>query len=142
MPYLFEHTVRFQDIDGAGIMFFGQLFDYCHYAFEELLSDAGIPFAELLQSRSWAMPLVHAEADYRRPLRHGDRVRIAVELARVGTTSITFAYRVESAAPPHELRATASLVHVIVDLASFERRPIPAELLAGLTRVGLHATAP
>jgi len=29
--------VRFQDVDSAGVLFFGRIFDYCHHAYEDLI---------------------------------------------------------------------------------------------------------
>src|SRR5688500_10530099 len=72
----FHHSVtaRFSEIDRAGIVFFGRYFEYCHAAFEELLARM---FGDLEQSFAaglWTMPLVHAEADFARPVRLGDRL--------------------------------------------------------------------
>ena len=33
--------IRFQDVDAAGVLFFGRIYDYCHQAYEELWAAAG-----------------------------------------------------------------------------------------------------
>lgn len=133
----FEHTVtvRFHEVDRAGIVFFGRAFEYCHIAFEELLTAALGHVAAGLERGGWGMPLVHAEADYRRPMRMGDRLAIALAVERVGRRSIAFAYAIRG--PDGDLRATARLVHAFVDLDGFRPRDVPAELLQGLSRLGL-----
>jgi hypothetical protein len=37
VPFVHHHTARFFEIDRAGIVFFGRIFEFCHEAFEELL---------------------------------------------------------------------------------------------------------
>ena len=62
MAFQSEITVAFNDIDAAGIVYFGTVFDYCHRTLEELLKTIKIPLPQILQTESWAMPLVHAAA--------------------------------------------------------------------------------
>lgn len=146
----FDHTltVRFQEADRAGIMFFGRIFDYCHTAIEELLeaADCGIAANFDAKTGGFGMPLVHAEADYLAPCRHGERLTIAVSLERMGTSSVTFAFAIHG---PHrdsttdaesgDLRARARFVHSCVALDSFTKCPVPDVLRDGLRRLGLLA---
>ena len=92
MPFETEFTVAFNDIDAAGIVYFGNVFDYCHRAYERLLEAASLPLSHILANENWAMPLVHAEADYKHPMRHGERITIRVELLKVGRSAIHFRY--------------------------------------------------
>ena len=127
-------TVRFHEVDRAGIVFFGRFFEYCHIAYEELvieiLGDMNRCFDE-----GWAMPLVHAESDYKRPLRLGDRIRVSLSVERLGTSSVTFAYTLYG--PEDDLRAKAKLVHAFVDTQGFGSRTAPKEFVDGLRRLGL-----
>ena len=77
----FEHTLtaRFFEIDRAGIVFFGRFFEYCHATFEEMLLAALPDWNGAFDHSGWGMPLVHAEADFSRPVRMGDRLRIAMD---------------------------------------------------------------
>lgn len=136
----FERTllVHFHEIDRAGIVYFARIFEYCHRVYEELLEAALGPLEPLFRQKDWGLPLVHAEADYARPLRLGDRVRVQARVERLGERSVTFAYTLVCARTG-ELRATARLVHACVtwgddDLAG---RPVHPELVAGLRRLGL-----
>jgi len=131
------HTVRFHETDRAGIIYFSRVFEYCHFAFEELLSAVFGSVEEVFARGSWGMPLVHAEADYARPCRLGDRLVIELRVEELRGRSIAFAYRVRGADDPDDLRAMACFVHAFVDLASFKARAAPAELAAGLERLGL-----
>src|SRR4051812_46777039 len=111
----FEHalTVRFYEIDRAGIAFFGRFFEYCHTAFEEMLAAALGDLERTMTDLSWSLPLVHADADFAAPVRYGDRLIVALEVERVGETSVTFRYTVRAAADGTP-RAKVKLVHACI----------------------------
>ena len=134
---VFRHSVtaRFFEIDRAGIVFFGRFFEYCHATFEELLARLYGNPEESFAAGRWAMPLVHAEADFQKPVRMGDRIDIALGVERLGERSVTFAYALTSAdGAPH---ARVKMVHACIDLKTFKPRAVPDDLVAGLTRLGL-----
>lgn len=136
---VFERTllVHFHEIDRAGIVYFARIFEYCHRVYEELLEQVVGPLEPFFQAKDWGLPLVHAEADYARPLRLGDRVRVQVRVERLGERSVSFAYTL-TCATTGEPRAKARLVHACVALGGdFSGRPIHPDFVAGLRRVGL-----
>ena len=134
----YEATVRFHHVDTAGILYFSRLFELCHEMLEELLRASGFPLEEILKSNDWVMPIVQASADYRRPMRLGEKLKISVFVSHVGTSSLTFDYEVidEGGAP----RAEAKLVHVVLNAKTFQSRTIPDEFLDSLNRLGLIHT--
>src|SRR5918912_3710644 len=99
----FEHRrrVRFQDTDPAGIVFFANIFVYCHEAFEEMLRDAGLPLEAIIASREQVLRLVHADADFERPLRVGVLVTIRTSVASVGERSFRMQYEMFDEAGAH-----------------------------------------
>lgn len=134
-----ELSVRFPDVDAAGIVYFAKAFDYAHLAWEELLAAGGLPLHEAIPGRPWILPLIHAEADYRRPMRFGERLRVEANLTDVGASTVTLRYALRGA--EGELRATVTLVHCAVDKTSARRIPLPEEVLAVLGRAGLSVPA-
>jgi YbgC/YbaW family acyl-CoA thioester hydrolase len=127
---LYEHPteIRFQDVDAAGILFFARVFDLFHDAFFAGLAARGIRFAEVLAAKRWASPLVHAEADYRRPMRFGDRVVVELVRVELGNTSMTTRYRIRGADDPNQVHASGHLVHAFVLLEPFRSCPVPDEV--------------
>lgn len=91
---MFEHefTVRFGDVDQAGVVYFPRYFDFFHRTFETFLEDAGVSFREMMMKDRVGFPAVHAEADYRSPLFLGDRCTLALSVVKVGRASVTFQY--------------------------------------------------
>lgn len=135
MAWEVELTARFYEVDRAGIVFFGRIFEYCHVAYEELWTAALGRFEAAFEAAEWATPLVHAEADFKRPIRMGDRFTVSLELVERGERSLTFGYRLVGI--DGTLRATARLVHAVVDPQTFKPIAAPASLLDALRKVGL-----
>jgi YbgC/YbaW family acyl-CoA thioester hydrolase len=136
LAFTHEITVRFHEVDRAGIAFYGRVFQYVHVAFEELLLAMGPGWTSVFDGDGWGMPLVHAEADFKRPMALHDRLVITAEVTAMSKRSLTFEFRVVGA-EDGVLRATARQVHAFVDLAAFEPISMPDELRAGLDRMGL-----
>lgn len=142
MPaFVFELPVRFADVDHAGIVYYPRFFHYFHLTFEELFRARMGPraYVDLLDRERIGFPAVHAEADYRAPLRFGDTARVELSVAKLGTTSITFAYRVlraaepatgERAAVPATVCAIGKVVTAVVDLAAFRATTAPPAVTA------------
>lgn len=119
------HRLRptFYQADPAGVLFYGRVFELFHQAFAAFIVAAGVPYETHFAIRDYAMPVVHAEADYRRPIRPGEELDVRVTLRRLGESSIGLGYEIVDAAG--EVRATGTEVHVAVDAATFRKRPLP-----------------
>ncbi len=131
-PY--THTVRFADTDAAGVAYFARLFDWCHAAYEEALQAAGVPLPEFFGGRSIAVPIVHAEADYRAPLRVGDRLHIHLQPHPRSESSFEICYRVEREG---QLCAAILTVHCSIDPTTRQRSPLSPALLSWCERQGV-----
>lgn len=122
-------NVRFQDVDAAGVLFFGRIFDYSHHAYEELIESSGVDRAHYFAGAEYLVPIAHAEADYRNPIRVGERVTVAIDVTRVGRASFRLRYRVTGRAD-EDLRAEVVTVHAFVDRATMRPISIPEHLRA------------
>jgi 1,4-dihydroxy-2-naphthoyl-CoA hydrolase len=137
--YSMTRPVRFQDIDAAGIIFFARVFEYLHDAFFECLASRGIDIAAVLSSRAWGMPVVHAEADYRRPLRFGDAVAVELDSADIGESSLTARYTIRDASERARVYCEGRTVHVFIDRDTSRTRPVPDEVRAAFTAAATPA---
>jgi 4-hydroxybenzoyl-CoA thioesterase len=94
MAYTQRRTVRFEEVDFARIVYFPRLFGYCHQTFEDFFRDeVGVSYPDMLQERRVGYPAVHAESDFKAPLRFGDPVRIVMDVVKLGGRSVTCRYR-------------------------------------------------
>lgn len=128
----FRHVVtpRFHEVDRVGIVFFGRAFEYAHICLEELLH-AGFGGPAGIEALGLAMPLVHVEADYRRPMRHAQPIEIEATVLRCTTRSVTFQFVLGA-------HCTVRLKHAfrrIEDFSAFER---PPAFDAALRKIGLE----
>ena len=137
MSFQYSVTARFHEVDRAGIVFFGRVYEYAHICFEEMLHAAFERPDTIFEQLGFALPLVHSEASFSRPIRQGDRLDIAMEVATLSSRSITFAYRLCGQGNPDDLRAVVRLKHACVSFPEFKpvhRSPLFDD---GLVRVGL-----
>jgi 4-hydroxybenzoyl-CoA thioesterase len=151
-PFIHSFPVRFADVDHAGIVYYPRFFHYFHVAFEELWRERIGPraYVELLDEDRVGFPAVHAEADYKAPLRFGDTAEVELRVVRLGASSITFGYQVRRAAEAEEagrparpaaLCAVGQVVCAVVDLAAFKATPVPPAVAALLADLVEPATA-
>ena len=123
--FRFETVIRLAHTDAAGIIFYGRLFDLIHFAYEAMLDDIGFPLPTDVAQAPVVLPIVHASADYRSPLRLNDRVDIEVAVEKVGERSFTLGYRVTAG---DQVCVEARTVHVAVSRVDYKAAPLPDEL--------------
>jgi len=111
MATTYAATISLGDTDAAGVLFFARLFDFVQRAFEAHIGARGLPIARCLSEGVFA-PVVHAEADYRTPLRLGDAITIESSVESIGDSSVRMAYIVRKS--DGALAAEALVVHVCI----------------------------
>jgi len=122
-----ERDVRFQEVDAAGIVFYPRVLEYFSDTFIAFLGDRGTKLAEVLRENRWGAPLRHAEADYFKPLRYGDRIEVALVRALLEQSEICVGWRVARCSDG-VVTSVGQTVHVFVDMRTFKRCSVPAEL--------------
>lgn len=129
----FETKIRLQFTDAAGVMFYARLFELAHLAFEDMLDAIGHPLPEDLAGAEVAFPIVHAEADYRAPMRLGNKVRIdvTVEGVRSRVFKLGYTFMLEDGTKAAE----AQTIHAAVGRGVRDATVLPAALVAALKSV-------
>ncbi len=134
MAYTSIQKIRFDDVDGAGIVYYPRFLHLCHAAFEDFFDDvAPFGYPQLIRDRRLGFPTVHIEADFKAPLSYGDIAVVTLSVVRVGTSSMTIAYEV-CRKRDSTLCFTAAITAVLIDLDTQQSQPITAELRAVLER--------
>ena len=130
----YAFRVAFHEVDRAGVLFFAHLFRHAHDAYEAWLASRGVTLGELAEGRPCRLPLVHAEADYLAPLRHGEEIGVTLAVEVVGDSSFTLACELRG--PDGGLRARVRTVHVAVDPTTERPMSLPVSLREVLASPG------
>ena len=132
---MFSYSARIQlhQTDAAGIIFYSRQFEIAHDAYEALMEHLGFPLQEQIAEGSFYLPIVHADADYIRPVRCGDSVEIALMVSHIGNSSFTLNYLLND--PEGAEVGKVNTVHVCVDRESGASIKIPAGLRKALESV-------
>lgn len=126
-----ECKVNFFDADPAGIIFYASLFKFSHAAYEELLKSLKTERDYFFDSEL-VLPIVHAEADYLKPIKAGDILNVNVHVSRLLKSSFELTYTFEL--PDRSIAAKAKTVHVAVSKNSFTKAYLPEDLYSGLSK--------
>lgn len=122
LPAVFTHvsSVRFQDVDAAGVVFFARIFDYFHDAYVAYLAKHGLPLDRVLTSADWGLPIRHAEADYFHPMRFGDEIAVELVGALAADSEVRIAYRIagDSSGGSPRVLAVGHTRHVAISRSS------------------------
>ncbi len=113
--------IYLRDTDATGVLYFTELQRIALEAFEDHFD-----LKKMLGSSDFLLPIVHAEADYKAPLRCGDEVDISFTIAP-GTSSLKVSYQIMLG---EVLAGTVTIVHVAVDRTTLTSIPLPESLKA------------
>ncbi len=128
-----ERYISFSDCDPAGIMFFSRAFEIVHIAYEKFLfkNDLGGFF----EGKGIIIPLVHAEADYKIPLKAGMTVIVMVKLGEIKENSFSLAYNIYDS--ENRIAAKVKTVHVVVSAETQTKCEVPDNLKNALLKLEL-----
>jgi 4-hydroxybenzoyl-CoA thioesterase len=129
--------------DPAGIVYYPRFFEMFHAAMETWFAAClQLPYDAVIVGRKIGFPSVHTDADFVAPTRFGERVGVELRVARLGASSIRFAYTIRGPGGEADVRATGTTVCAVMDLdpqsATFRRAvPVPADLRAKIEAFGV-----
>ncbi|MBU3665142.1 MAG: acyl-CoA thioesterase [Chthoniobacterales bacterium] len=122
LRYDTEITVRFEDADPAGVVFYPRALALAHAAVEEMIRRSALGWEEWFASKTHAAPLRRAEADFFLPMRAGERFTARASVEKIGDTSVEFS--VAFANSRDEVAAKIRTVHVLVDSSTGRPKPL------------------
>lgn len=94
MTIRYELNITFGDADPAGIAYYPRILDFCHRAFETFFEKAlGENYADVFMKQNVGYPTVHLDADFRAPMRFGDRMAVDVSICEISGRTVTFQYQ-------------------------------------------------
>jgi 4-hydroxybenzoyl-CoA thioesterase len=128
MAFVSEQKIRFDDVDGAGIVYYPQYFHLCHKAFEDFFDSSDQPsYPKLINELRRGFPTVAIQSDFSAPLGYGDIAIVELSIEKIGSSSATFSYRINKK-QNSELCFSAQITLVFMDLDKHQVLPIPDDL--------------
>jgi 1,4-dihydroxy-2-naphthoyl-CoA hydrolase len=124
--FTIDFSVRLPDTDAAGILFFGNYFRLAHDAYEAFMESIGFSLRHIIREADFLVLIAHAEADYEKPLRLGDKVTVELVIESVRQTSFVLSYSLKDA--QNDVAAKVQTVHVTVEKKSGDKIPLPEML--------------
>ncbi len=95
-----KRTVRFGETDAAGVVHFLQLFKWCHEAWEESLEKYGVALKDIFPTTQLkicehyvALPVVHCEANYFKPLYVGDSINTEIYPEKINDSTFILRFK-------------------------------------------------
>ncbi len=120
--------IRFDDVDGAGIVYYPQFFHLCHKAFEDFFDDASsVSYPSLINDLRRGFPTVAINSEFMAPLRYGDIVLVKLAIEKIGRSSVTFKYEIRRKKDA-ELCFSAHITKVFMDLDSNSVLALPDDM--------------
>lgn len=104
MEYAYKATIHMADTDATGALYFTALMRLAAEGFEKWLMKSGVELAGM------GLPIVHAEADYSKPLRLWNDVLVHLKCSKVGFSSFTIDGQIGD-------YGKTRIIHVAVDSA-------------------------
>ena len=85
--------VRYQETDQMGVVYHGNYFTWFEAARIELLDQLGCPYREL-EKNGYLLPVLHCEANFKKPAHFDDRLTIEVRIKEPPTAKVKIDYQV------------------------------------------------
>ena len=124
--------MRFGDTDAAGVMHFHQVLRWCHEAWETSLERYGIAASAIFpgcrdqqSAPAIALPVVHCEADFSRPVHGGDQLKVLIAPERLNPGS----FEVRTRFQLEEVDVARGLIrHVAINPTTRQRCALPESI--------------
>ncbi len=127
-----SETVRWSDVDLAGIIFYGSYVRIFEVAETELFRAAGLPFSRMFEEFDLWLPRAALHFEFRRPARLDDRLAVEMWVSKVGTSSLRLQFEVYRSAAERELTAEGYAVLVAVRRGDLKPIPLPPAVVEAL----------
>ena len=125
-----KKKINFYDCDPAGILFYGNIFFFCHSVYEELIASFKFE-TNYWQNEDFVTPIINTNAEYIKPFKYGDSVNVELVVTDLRNSSFELSYKCLNQS--NEVCALVKTVHVFVDKKTWKKVELISEIKDGLT---------
>ena len=134
MKFNYLRQVYLGDTDAAGVVYFAKGLEICHEAYEESLAAAGISLNQMIRGGQIALPIVHAEIDFLRPIFCGNLIQVSLSNSLVSDSEFAIAYQIFFKDNLTQALIKAQTRHACINPQIRQRIDLPAAMLEWLDR--------
>lgn len=132
-------TVRFADVDSAGIHFYPRYFERVNQTVEEWFEQGlGCSFNTLHHQQKTSVPTVHFNVDFLSPSRLEDRLTYSLRVERIGGASVGLRIKVCCG---DDMRVDVRQTLVMMDMETSRPRPWPDDMRERMSRFLVEGSA-
>jgi 1,4-dihydroxy-2-naphthoyl-CoA hydrolase len=125
MAFTYHRTVRFEDTDAAGVVYFANILKICHEAYEESLEVSGINLKDFFVNPKIASPIVHANVDFWKPISCGDKLEVRIMAQKITHEKFEIHYEIVS----KDVIVTKAMTrHVCIEVLTRQKKELPEEM--------------
>jgi 1,4-dihydroxy-2-naphthoyl-CoA hydrolase len=122
MPFIYDRTIHFQDTDAAGVVYFANVLNFCHEAYEASLIAVRIDLKTFFRNPQFAIPITQASIEFYQPMFCGDRIMVELTPQQLNPQSFEIHYKIlanteASSELDRELEASANLQKITLGKA-------------------------
>ncbi len=129
MSFSYHRTIYLSDTDAAGVIYFANALKICHEAYEAWLTEIGVVLPKMLAEKTIAIPIVHADIDFFRPIFCGDRLQINLEPKLIQDHEFLINYQIFKRESLNKPLAIAKTKHVCINPRTRNRIPLPEVII-------------
>lgn len=134
MTFNYLRRIYLADTDAAGVVYFARGLEICHQAYEESLAETGISLNQIIREKKTALPIVHAESDFLRPIFLGDEIQVSLVASLVNNSEFAIAYQITPVDNLEQILVKAQTKHVCIDPHRRKRMGLPSIMLEWVNR--------
>ena len=126
----YSKIVQLRETDAAGVVYFANLLSICHDAYEASIRAHGIDMKTFFNNSQVAVPIVHAEINFKRPIFCGDEIEVNLVASLVSENEFSINYQILAVPNQSSHLAKAKTIHVCINPNTRKRQPLPESLLS------------
>ncbi|MEM9276833.1 MAG: thioesterase family protein [Cyanobacteria bacterium P01_F01_bin.143] len=132
MSFSYNRTIYLSDTDAAGVIYFANALTICHEAYEAWLAQKEINLRKMLTEKTIAIPIVHADIDFLRPIFYGDQLQINLEFKLIQDTEFMSNYKIFRQKSLDKPLAIAKTRHVCINPQTRSRTNLPEIIIESI----------
>ena len=129
-----EYRVPYADTDQMGVVYYGNYLTLFERARNELMRAFGYTYKEC-EAEGWALPVTHAEVDYRRPAKYDDLLEVTAYVSAQKGVRIEISCEVRRKGES-DLLVSCFTRHAFVSTETFRPMPPPERFLKMMEEAG------